>query len=364
VCDGEDNDCDGEADEGFNLDEDPANCGECGNRCNGNQTCTGGRCSDIACPDGKGNCDSDASNGCETDLNTLTDCGMCGRGCSVDNGSATCDSGSCQIDECDDGWGDCDGDRRNGCEAPLTTVGNCGECGNPCRFDNSEASCETGTCKWVSCEAGYDDCNMDVDSDGCETPIDTVTDCGTCGQPCAIEHAQVACDPSGATFTCAFRACDAGWVDVNEDTTDGCECADLPADAGTTCQTAKDLGSLTIPTLKQFVGTVPVPTKSDWYKVTIPAGARSAAGLLVHFAAATSNVYRLEIVPGCGLGNYTCGEASQTTSSVTAWEFGDSCQGGVCNTNNQQVPTAAYIRVFRTGTELSCDQYTLELKRN
>src|SRR5690348_11132351 len=32
-CDEVDNDCDGDTDEGFNTQEDPANCGECGNRC-------------------------------------------------------------------------------------------------------------------------------------------------------------------------------------------------------------------------------------------------------------------------------------------------------------------------------------------
>ncbi|RMH45090.1 MAG: lipoprotein receptor, partial [Deltaproteobacteria bacterium] len=31
VCDGRDNDCDGDVDEDFNLMADPANCGACGN---------------------------------------------------------------------------------------------------------------------------------------------------------------------------------------------------------------------------------------------------------------------------------------------------------------------------------------------
>jgi hypothetical protein len=43
VCNGLDDNCDGNVDEGFDLDTDPENCGVCGNGCNG-QACAAGTC--------------------------------------------------------------------------------------------------------------------------------------------------------------------------------------------------------------------------------------------------------------------------------------------------------------------------------
>ena len=47
VCDGTDNDCNGETDEDFNLTDDPANCGECGVECSENELCVSGSCGEI-----------------------------------------------------------------------------------------------------------------------------------------------------------------------------------------------------------------------------------------------------------------------------------------------------------------------------
>ena len=44
LCDGKDNDCNGATDEGFDLLNDSANCGECGRSCNGG-SCQDGGCS-------------------------------------------------------------------------------------------------------------------------------------------------------------------------------------------------------------------------------------------------------------------------------------------------------------------------------
>ena len=49
VCDGVDNDCDGQVDDGFSLQNDPNNCGQCGRSCGGG-TCNAGRC---GLPDGQ-----------------------------------------------------------------------------------------------------------------------------------------------------------------------------------------------------------------------------------------------------------------------------------------------------------------------
>jgi len=46
LCNGVDDDCDGTADDGFRLSDDPSNCGRCGNVCSGaTRVCCSGRCS-------------------------------------------------------------------------------------------------------------------------------------------------------------------------------------------------------------------------------------------------------------------------------------------------------------------------------
>jgi hypothetical protein len=48
------------------------------------------------CPSGWGNCDGSSTNGCETPLNTIANCGACGKSCTtVANGAAACVNGKC-----------------------------------------------------------------------------------------------------------------------------------------------------------------------------------------------------------------------------------------------------------------------------
>ncbi|MCA9557551.1 MAG: hypothetical protein KC583_03200, partial [Myxococcales bacterium] len=68
ACDGRDNDCDGRADEGIDLETDPANCGGCGRACvyaNATPLCEGRVCAMGACADGFYDIDGDPANGCE-----------------------------------------------------------------------------------------------------------------------------------------------------------------------------------------------------------------------------------------------------------------------------------------------------------
>ena len=67
-CNWEDDDCDGQVDEGFDLDNNPLHCGECGRACereNEEMFCRGGQCESTGCLPGYWNVDGDASNGCE-----------------------------------------------------------------------------------------------------------------------------------------------------------------------------------------------------------------------------------------------------------------------------------------------------------
>jgi MYXO-CTERM domain-containing protein len=58
---------------------------------------TNGTCNadcSITCSAGFGDCDANVSNGCETQLNTISNCGQCGHECSC-YGGAMCINGAC-----------------------------------------------------------------------------------------------------------------------------------------------------------------------------------------------------------------------------------------------------------------------------
>ncbi len=74
TCDGQDEDCDGVVDNGFDVETDEAHCGECDNPCsNGNGTtiCDDGTC-EPTCSGGSAECDGDPDNGCELQNNNPT----------------------------------------------------------------------------------------------------------------------------------------------------------------------------------------------------------------------------------------------------------------------------------------------------
>jgi hypothetical protein len=68
TCNGVDDNCDGQIDEGFDTKTDPLNCGGCGIRCsltNAVAGCSNGQCTIVACRPGYNNVDSNEANGCE-----------------------------------------------------------------------------------------------------------------------------------------------------------------------------------------------------------------------------------------------------------------------------------------------------------
>lgn len=75
ICDGLDNDCDGQIDEGIDFNTDLQNCGGCGLVCALPNTdfsvCSGGACMIGACSVGYVDADNIASNGCETAIGDL-----------------------------------------------------------------------------------------------------------------------------------------------------------------------------------------------------------------------------------------------------------------------------------------------------
>jgi hypothetical protein len=82
----------------------------------------------------------------DVDLSSDIDhCGDCKTSCKASgrNTVATCVAGACG-EECRPLYGDCDGNATNGCEQSLSMSMNCGECGMRCA---TGSSCFLGSCR-------------------------------------------------------------------------------------------------------------------------------------------------------------------------------------------------------------------------
>ncbi len=185
ICDGIDNDCDGQIDEDFDFTQ-PETCGTCSNDCRtllvaaeqDSITCTppdeeelgkkAGSCTFSACapdfwdadgeqstgcelycvwnPEGKNTTDPGGATGCgkdddcdgliDEDVDTCDEenCGRCGHQCVVPNATAQCtkqgdaevcneDNTQCTVKKCNEGYYDLDGASQNGCEYQCTPNG-------------------------------------------------------------------------------------------------------------------------------------------------------------------------------------------------------------------------------------------------
>ncbi len=226
--------------------------------------CNAGSCDFSVCSPGTGDCDgaSDGNSVCEDALNTITNCGACGEGCSVANGTSACNVDSCEVASCSSGngvsWADCNGLYADGCERNIEMSNQrCGGCiASDAEYDNGQVwssggqdctakvgfdhvvttSCAAGACKIEACNIGYADCDG-VFADGCE--VNTVTDathCAGCTSgPTTKWDGGTVCDGlyahgSGvcAASKCSFEQCDGGYGDCNGDASlgasgNGCE---------------------------------------------------------------------------------------------------------------------------------------------
>src|SRR5262249_6330774 len=98
----------------------------------------------LTCTPGYEDCNQNTADGCESlTQNDPHNCGMCGNDCpSGPSVPATCVAGACTLD-CPPGTGNCDGNAANGCETNLNT--NPVHCGT-CAMDCMGSQCIQGAC--------------------------------------------------------------------------------------------------------------------------------------------------------------------------------------------------------------------------
>ena len=181
-----------------------------------------------ACPPGKGACDADPLNDCETDLDTdALNCGSCNMACALPNSASACQDGQCVVSACNAPFEDCNKITADGCESNLMSgVKTCGSCNVECTKANTAATCNSGICENKACAAGFDDCNA-LPDDGCEQDITaSLEHCGGCNVGCDLANAAESCGGG----SCLLGACDPGFANCDNNPATGCE-SELASDA-------------------------------------------------------------------------------------------------------------------------------------
>jgi hypothetical protein len=220
-------DCDGNPKNGCEQSLDTlAHCGGCNLAC-AKAGCGGGVCTAADCSSmpGRADCDRDEAS-CEIDLRSdATNCGACGNKCAFSAGvtphaALGCSASGCTA-TCDAGYGDCDGNYANGCEQQLNTLSNCGVCRQTCTISHATASCSTGSCEVQTCTTDWADC--DGDKKSCETALNAPDHCGSCATVCNYPNAVEGCGGSAGARLCTVAGCDANYADCDGTAANGCE---------------------------------------------------------------------------------------------------------------------------------------------
>lgn len=168
--------------------KDIRHCGACGTACgdqNAAAACVAGQCK-VSCTEGFGDCNQLTADGCEVNVRAdVTNCGSCGTACLVSNATPTCSMAGCGVQQCNQGFANCDGRGQNGCEVVTSEdLSNCGACGVTCQVANGTPRCLGSRCTVGVCQTNFGDCDGRVET-GCETDVQTsAMHCGQCGRAC------------------------------------------------------------------------------------------------------------------------------------------------------------------------------------
>ncbi len=188
-------------------------------------SCVADRCVIDACDPGFDDCDGEDANGCETALDSPDHCGACETSCVRPHAAGACMGGTCGLGACDPGFGDCDGDATNGCETSLDSAAHCGACDRAC---SGGAMCVGGSCGMSSCPEGTSNCDAD-ETTGCEVDHSASVDTCASAENLGSAAGDTACGflcPAASFRTMATRQGRAGaWFRAS-----ATECSSCPAD--------------------------------------------------------------------------------------------------------------------------------------
>ncbi len=180
-------------------------------------SCVPGCTDDGRCGAGEKCC----GHACVDPSSDLANCGGCGTACTSIHAAPACHGGQCGFSgQCDPGWGDCNNDPKDGCEANLhVDPNNCTACAMACVIPGAIAACADG-CYPAACEFGFDNCDNDP-MGACQTSVlSDVMNCGACGHSCTnLPNASALCQNAN----CVLGGCNPGFADCDGMAADGCE---------------------------------------------------------------------------------------------------------------------------------------------
>lgn len=232
------------------IESDPDNCGECGNQCprgpHSVPVCNGGQCS-IRCESGFGNCDGNPYNGCEADFaRDPSHCGNCATECAGRlNAMPVCQNGSCSV-ACISPYADCNSNLSDGCEARIDQPMSCGTCTNNCNPMTMPYCSANSTGTGFECTSGCD-VGETLCSGSCVDTDTSPTHCGMCGNACVgpDSHGRAVCNLGECGIECdmGYHVCPGrGGPRCLDDTSPlscgtSCEPCLTPANSSATCNT-------------------------------------------------------------------------------------------------------------------------------
>jgi hypothetical protein len=332
-------DCDGNPANGCetNLTNTTAHCKTCSTNCMTLEqnamgaACVASTCTYSMCNGGWGNCDGNAANGCETNTtNTTAHCGTCGVDCNTQEqnvAAASCAASLCTYTTCNNNFGNCDSDPTNGCETNLlTNTNHCNACGTDCAVQVANANgvaCSAGACTYTgTCSASnYMDCDG-VRSNGCEANLNTDgMHCGSCGNDCSttVQHASgLMCNGAGG---CIFSSCASPYANCDGNAGNGCECEtgapNLNKCCGASCPVKHVNGDGTSNTGQNYFDCYPLGVSgsgsthsSGGFDSTVPTNNPTQMGL----DARSVFKYPSSVVGGTSDPTFTCGDPTANTS--------------------------------------------------
>jgi hypothetical protein len=106
-----------------------------------------GQCAIAACLATNKDCNGSPIDGCEVDTDhDPLHCGSCeATPCVVSNATPDCSAGRCAVRSCNTGFGDCNSDATDGCETNvLTSTAHCSKCNTAC---TAGMTCQSGQCR-------------------------------------------------------------------------------------------------------------------------------------------------------------------------------------------------------------------------